>query len=59
MPPLCLAPGRVSYLQQQLVLGDPLHWFDEVGRDGVSQSVPLLDLLLQSVKHKEKEKSNE
>lgn len=33
------------YLKQQLVLGDPLDWFDEVGGDGVSQSASLLNVL--------------
>lgn len=33
------------YLQEELVLSDPLHRLDKVGGDGVGQSVPLLDLL--------------
>lgn len=37
--------GRGRYLQEQLVLGDSLDRFNKVGRDGVGQAVPLLDLL--------------
>lgn len=34
-----------SYLEQQLVFGDPLHGFDEGRGDGVGQAVSPLDLL--------------
>lgn len=37
--------GMVSYLQQKLILGDSLHWLDQIGRDGVGQAVPLLNFL--------------
>lgn len=36
------------YLEEELVLSDPLHRLDKVGGDGVGQSVPLLDLLLET-----------
>lgn len=34
-----------SYLEQQLVFGDSLNWFDEGRGDGVGQAVSPLDLL--------------
>lgn len=33
------------HLEQELIFGDPLHGFDQIGGDGVGQPVPLLDLL--------------
>lgn len=39
------------YLKQQLVLGDSLNRFDEVGGDGVGQPVSFLDLLKKKQKH--------
>lgn len=43
----CRLGGKVlkRYLEQQLVLGDPLDRFDESGGDGVGQTVSPLDLL--------------
>lgn len=51
-----LARGRGDtragrYLQEQLVLGDPLDGLDQVGRDGVGQTVPLLYLLQDGNEH--------
>lgn len=46
-----LRAGR--YLQEQLVLGDPLDRLDQVGRDGVGQTVPLLYLLQDGNEHHE------
>lgn len=40
-----IAEGCYGYLEQELVLGDSLNRLDQVGGDGVGQSVPLLDLL--------------
>lgn len=40
----------VRYLQQQLILGDSLHRLDKVRRDGVGQSVPLLNFLLTATR---------
>lgn len=40
-----MLPAPSSYLEQQLVFGDPLHGFDEGGGDGVGQAVSPLDLL--------------
>lgn len=37
--------GEGRYLQEQLVLSDPLDGLNQVGRDGVGQTVPLLYLL--------------
>lgn len=37
--------GLVACLQQELVLGDSLHGLDQIGGDGVGQSVPLLNFL--------------
>ena len=37
--------GMVGYLQQELILGVSLHGLDQIGRDGVGQSVPLLNFL--------------
>lgn len=34
-----------GHLQQELILGDSLHRFDQIGGDGVGQSVPLLNFL--------------
>lgn len=44
---------RPSYLQQQLVLCDPLDRFDEVGVDGVGQPPSLLDVLLKGTEKRE------
>lgn len=33
------------YLQKQLVLSNSLYWFDQVGGDGVGETMPLLDFL--------------
>lgn len=37
--------GMMVYLQQELILGDSLYGLDQIGRDGVGQSVPLLNFL--------------
>lgn len=34
------------HLEEKLVLGDSLDWFDQVGGDGVCEAMPLLDFLL-------------
>lgn len=33
-------------LEEKLVLGDSLHWLDQVRGDGVCKAMPLLDFLL-------------
>lgn len=37
--------GLGFHLKQELIFGDSLHGFDQIGGDGVGQTVPLLDLL--------------
>lgn len=37
--------SRFSHLKQELILSDSLHRLDQVGRDGVGQSMPLLNFL--------------
>lgn len=37
--------GMMRHLQQELILGDSLHGLDQIRRDGVGQSVPLLNFL--------------
>ena len=35
----------MTYFKKQLVLGDSLDWFDQIGGYGVSETMPLLNLL--------------
>jgi hypothetical protein len=42
---LALVTTRLQIFQQQLVLGDPLHWFDEVRRQRVFQFMFALDFV--------------
>lgn len=45
-PPNTAAGGGLGFhLEQELILGDSLHRFDQIGGDRVGQPVPLLDLL--------------
>lgn len=42
----------VTYLEEQLIFSDSLHRLDQIGRDGVGQSVSLLNFLSTAAKEK-------